>query len=153
MLGNRPLCVAGRLPNLGESQNLMPPETLEFVEMLLDLARPAPGSSVFHEVEDELLHGECRLTFIEGGPDSGPVRRQSSETEDVAVTRDPPAAIRGISVTDEPQEPHEGEERVASDLPGTKRAVELEARPLLEDRLRSRRHAELNVAVHGSDPD
>ena len=71
----------------------MPPETLEFVEMLLDLARPAPGPSGFHEAEDELFHGDCRLTLIEGGPDSGPVRRQSSEAEDVAVPEDPAAAI------------------------------------------------------------
>src|SRR5262245_27327001 len=118
----------------------MPPETLEFVEMLLDLARLAPGAGVFHEVEDELLHGECRLTFIEGGPDSGPVRRQSSEAEDVAVPGDPAATIRGIDVTDEPQEPHQREERVASDPPGTKRTVKLEAGTLPEDSLRSRRH-------------
>src|SRR5215831_5471070 len=131
----------------------MPPETLEFVEMLLDLARPAPGPSVFHEVEDELLHGECRLTLIEGGPDSGPVRRQSSKAEDVAVPRDPTTTIRGIDVTDEPQEPHQREERVACDPPGTKRAVKLEARILLEHGLRSRRHAELNVAVCRSDSD
>src|SRR5689334_291021 len=103
MLGNRPLFVAGCLPNLGEGQNLIPPETLEFVEMLLDLARSAPGPSAFHKLENELLHGECRLTFIEGGPDSGPVRWQSSKTEEVAVPRDPPAAIRGISVSDKPQ--------------------------------------------------
>src|SRR5579862_5120587 len=120
MLGDRPLRVAGRLPDLGESQNLMPPETLEFVEMLLNLARPAPSPSVFHEVEDELFHGECRLTFIEGGPDSGPVRRQSPEAEDVAVPGSLAAAIRGIAVTDEPQEPHQCEERAASDQPGTK---------------------------------
>src|SRR5262245_55643105 len=130
----------------------MPPETLEFVEILLDLAPPAPGPSAFHEVEDELLHGESRLTPIEGGPESGPVRRQSSETEDVAVPGHSAAAIRGISMTDEPQEPHQREERVASDLPGTKRAVKLEAGPILEDGLRCRRHAELNVAVGGSDP-
>src|SRR5262245_18246262 len=130
----------------------MPPETLEFVEMFLDFARPAPGPSVFHEVEDEFFHGECRLTLIEGGPDSGPVRRQSSKAEDVAVPGDPAAAIRGIDVTDEPQEPHQPEERVASDAPRTKRAVKLEAGPLLEDGLRSRRHAELNVAIRGSDP-
>ena len=102
VLGNRPLRVAGRLPNLGESQNLMPPKTLEFVEILLDLARPAPGASNFHEIEDELFHGECRLTLIEGGPDSGTVRRQSSKAEDVAVPRDPAAAIGGIDVTNEP---------------------------------------------------
>src|SRR5207249_5279 len=134
----------------------MPPETLEFVEMLLDLARPAPGPSVFHEVEDELFHGDCRLTLIKGGPDCGPVRGQSSEAEaeDVGVPgNDRAAAIRRIDVTDEPQEPHQCEERVASDPPGTKRAVKLEAGPLLEDGLRSRRHAELNVAVRGSDPD
>src|SRR5437899_9274831 len=98
----------------------MPPEALEFVEMFLDLARPAARPSVFHEVEDELFHGEYRLTLIEGGPDSGPVRRQSSEAEDVAVPGDPAAAIRGIDVADGPQEPHQREERVASDPPGTK---------------------------------
>src|SRR5204863_7413517 len=65
----------------------------------------------------------------------------------------PPAAIRGIDVTDELQEPHQREERVASDPPGTKRAVKLEAGKLLEDGLRSRGHAEFNVAVCGSDPD
>src|SRR2546425_5135302 len=131
----------------------MPPETLEFVEMLLDLVRPTPCTSFVHEVEDELFHGECRLTLIEGGPDSGPARRKSSEAEDVTVPADPAAAIRGIDVTDEPQEPHQREKRVASDPPRTKRAVKLEAGPLLEDGLRSRRHAELNVAVRGSDPD
>src|SRR2546426_6684101 len=130
----------------------MPPETLEFVEMFLDLARPAPGPGFFHEGEDELFHGECRLTFVEGCPDSGPVRRQSSEAEDVAVLGDPAAAIRGIDVTDEPQEPHEREERVASDPPGTKRAVKLEAGTLFEDGLRTGGHAELNVAVRGSYP-
>ncbi len=131
----------------------MPPETLEFVEMLLDLARPAPGPGFFHEGEDELFHGECRLTLVEGCPDSGPVRRQSSEAEDVAVLGDPAAAIRGIDVTDEPQEPHQREERVASDPPGTKRAVKLEAGTLFEDDLRSRGHAELKVAVRVSDAD
>src|SRR5262245_60789875 len=107
MLENRPSRVAGRLPNLGESQNLMPPETLEFVEMLLHLAPPAPGPSVIHEVEDEFFHRERRLTLIEGGPDSGPVRRQPSEAEDVAVPGDPVAATHGIHVTDELQEPHQ----------------------------------------------
>src|SRR2546427_5223509 len=131
MLGNRPLRAAGRLPSLGESQNFMPQETLEFVEILLDFARPTPGSSIFYEVEDELFHGECRLTLIEGGPDSGPVRRQSSEAEDVAMPGDPAAAFRGIDVTHEPQEPHQREERVASDPPGAKRAVKLEAGTLL----------------------
>ena len=131
----------------------MPPEALEFVEMLLDLARPAPGPRVFHELEDEFFHGERGLPLIEGGPDSGPVRRQSSEAEDVAVPGDPVAAIRGIDVTDEPQQPHQREERVASDPPGAKRAVKLEAGTLLEDGLRSGRHAELDVAVRGSDPD
>src|SRR5437899_13041546 len=121
----------------------MPPETLEFVEMLLDLARPAPGPSFFHEVEDELFHGECRLPLIEGCPDSGPVRRQSSEAEEVAVPGDPAAASRGIDVTDEPQEPHQREKRVARDPPGTKRAVKLEAGALLEHGVRSCGHAEL----------
>src|SRR5262245_3834638 len=131
----------------------MPPETLEFVEMLLDLTRLAPGARAFHEVEDELLHGVCRLTLIEGGPDSGPARRQSSEAEDVGVFGNPAATLRWIDVTDESQEPHQREERVASDPPGTKRAVKLEAGTLLEDGLRSRRQAELNIAVRGSDPD
>src|SRR5438093_3911303 len=111
----------------------MPPETLEFVEMLLDFAGSAPGSTAFHEVEDELFQGECRLPLIEGGPDCGPVRRQSSETEHVAIPGHPPAAIRGVEVTDEPQEPHQREERVASNPPGTKRAVKVEAGILLED--------------------
>src|SRR4029453_8843344 len=66
---------------------------------------------------------------------------------------DPAAATRRGDMTDEPQEPHQREERVASEPPGTKRAVKLEAGILLEDGLRSRRHAELNVAVRGPDPD
>ena len=131
----------------------MPPEALEFVEMLLDLARPAPGPRVFHEVEYEFFHGERRLPLKEGGPDSSPLRRQSSEAEDVAVPGDPAAPIRGIDVTDEPQQPHQSEERVASDPPGAKRAVKLKAGTLLEDGLRSGCHAELDVAVRGSDPD
>ena len=131
----------------------MPPEALEFVEMLLDLAGPAPGPRVFHEVEDEFFHGERGLPLIEGGPVSSPLRRQSSEAEDVAVPEDPTAAIRGIDVTDEPQEPHQREERIPSDPPGTKRPVKLESGILVKDSLRSRRHAELNVAVRGSDPD
>src|SRR5439155_7404133 len=100
-----------------------------------------------------LFHGDYRLPLIEGGPDSGPVRRQSSKAEDVAVPGDAAAAIRGIDVTDEPQEPHQCEERVASDPPGAERAVKLEAGTLLEEGFRSRRHAELDVAVRGSDPD
>src|SRR5262245_31973738 len=120
----------------------MPPEALELVEMVLDLARPVPGASVFDKVEDELFHGECRFSLIEQFPESSPFRRKSSEAEHVAVPGDPPAATRGIDVTDEPQQPHERKEGVASDLPGTKRAVKLEAGPLLEDGLRSRRHAE-----------
>ena len=36
----------------------MPPEALEFVEMLLDLTRPPASPAVFHEVEDQLFHGE-----------------------------------------------------------------------------------------------
>ncbi len=43
--------------------------------------------------------------------------------------------------------------RRQSDPPGTKRAVKLEAGALLENGLRSGGHAELNVAVRGSDPD
>src|SRR5207244_7822707 len=82
ILRNRPLRIAGRLANLGESQNLMSPEALDFIEMLLNLARPPSGSSLFHEVDDELFHGECRLTLIERGPDCRPVRRQSSEAEE-----------------------------------------------------------------------
>ena len=97
MLGNRPLRVAGRLPDPGESQNLMPPETLEFLKMLLDLARPVPGAGVFHELEDEFFHGHCRLTLIERGPSSGPVRRQFSEAEEVTVPGDPAAVIRGLA--------------------------------------------------------
>src|SRR5437870_2791051 len=129
----------------------MPPETLEFVEMLLDLIRPAPGASVFYKLEDELFHGEWRFTLIEGGPDAGPVRRQSSEAEVIAVPGHPAATIRGIGVTNEPQESHQREERVASDPPGTKRAVKLEAGTLFEDDLRSRGHAELKVSVRVSD--
>jgi hypothetical protein len=53
MLGNGPLAAASCLANVGESQDFTPPEALEFVEMLLDLARPAPGSRFFHEVQDE----------------------------------------------------------------------------------------------------
>ena len=132
MLGNGPLAAASCLANVGESQDFTPPEALEFVEMLLDLARPAPGACVFHKVENELFHCECRLTLIERGPDSGPMRRQPSEAEHVAVPGHPAATIRGIDVTDEPQEPHQREESVASDAPGTKRAVKFEARTLLE---------------------
>jgi len=121
--------------------------------MLLDLARPAPGPSVFHEAEDELFHGECGFPFIEGGPNSSPVQRQSSEAEDVAVPRGSVAPIRGIDMTDEPQEPHQREESVSSNLPGAKRPMKLEAGILLEYDLRSGRHAELEVAVRGSDPD
>src|SRR5262249_53922009 len=145
--------VAGRLPNFGESQNLMPPETFEFVEMLLHLTRLAPSRTALDEPEDELFHGECRLTFIKGCPNSGPVRRQSSEAEHVAVPEGQLAATRRIYVTDEPQEPHPREERIASDPPGTKRTVKLEAGPLHKDGVRSRRHAELNVPVRGSAPD
>src|SRR5438067_8288071 len=105
----------------------MPPEALEFVEMLLDLARPAPGPCIFHEVEDQLFHGERGLPLIEGGPNAGPLRRQSSETEDVAVSGDPVAPIRGIDVSDQPQQPHQREERVASNPPGAKRAMKLKA--------------------------
>src|SRR5207249_7846943 len=108
---------------------------------------------VFYKLEDELFHGECRLTLIEGGPDAGPVRRQSSEAEVVAVPGHAAATIRGIDVTDEPQESYQREERVASDPPGTKRAVKLKTGALLEDGLRNRRHTELDVAVRGSDPD
>lgn len=130
----------------------MPPETLEFVEVLLDLTRPVPRPSVFHQFEDEFFHGERRLTPIKGAPHSGPVQRQSSEAEDVAVSGDA-AAIRRIDVTDKPQKPHQREERVASDPPGAEGAVELEARIVLEEGLRSRRHAEIDVAVRGSDSD
>src|SRR5439155_10888817 len=131
----------------------MLPEMLEFVEMLLDFARPEPRPSVFHQVEDELFHGECRLTLIEGGPDSGPVRRQSSKAEDVAVFGDAAAAIRGIDVTDELQEPHQREERVAGNPPGAEGAVKLETGTLREDGLGSGRHAEFDVAIRGSDSD
>src|SRR6185295_3972488 len=127
ILGNRPLTVARRLPNPGESQNFMPPETFEFVEMLLDLARPAPRSRVFHKVENELFHRARRLPLIEGGPDSSPLRRQSSEAEDIAVPGDPDAQIRRIHVTDKFQQPHQCEERVAGDPPGAKSAVKLKA--------------------------
>src|SRR3989442_7639052 len=122
----------------------MPPETLEFVEMLLDLARPAPGPGGFHEDEDELFHGDCRFTLIEGGPDSGPVRRQSSEAEDVGVPGHPAAAVRGIYVAGKPEEPHQREESVASYAPRTKRAVKLATAQLGEDWLPERRHAELH---------
>src|SRR5437879_2865295 len=115
----------------------MRPEAVEFVEMLLDLARPTPRTRVLHELEDELFHGEGGLPFIEGGPDSGPLRRQSSETEDVAVRGDPVVAIRGIDVTDKLQQPHQREERVAGDPPGAKRAVKLKAGTFLEEGLGS----------------
>src|SRR5207247_10735017 len=118
-----------------------------------DLSGPAPCSSIFHELEDEIFHGECRLTLIEGGPDCGPVRRQSSEAEHVAEPGYPAAATRGIDVTDEPQQPHQREEGVASDPPGTKRAVKVEAGILLEDSLRARGHAELDVPHRKSDTD
>src|SRR5262245_39765323 len=131
----------------------MPPKTREFVEMLLYLAWPAPGCRAFHELEDELFHGECGLPLIEGGPDSSPVRWQSPEAEDVAVPGDSAAAIRGIEMTDEPQEPHQSEESVAGDPPGTKRPVKLEAGILFEDGIGSGRQTELDVAVIGSDPD
>src|SRR5215510_3171715 len=101
----------------------MSPEAFEFVEVLLNRARPTPGASFFHKIQDELFHGKGRLPFIEGGPDSGPVRRQSSEAEEVAVPWDPAPAIRWIDVTDELQKPHQGEERVASDPSGTKGAM------------------------------
>src|ERR1051326_5270791 len=130
----------------------MPPEEVEFVEIFLDLARPAPGPG-FHKAEDELFHSERGFPFVEGGPDFSPFRRQSSEATDVAVFWDPLAAIRRIDVADEPQEPHQREERVASDPPGTKRAVKLEAGILVKDGFRSRRHAKLNVAVGRSDSD
>src|SRR5215510_8768358 len=131
----------------------MPPEALEFVEMLLDLACPAAGPSVFHEPEDELFDDECGFPLIKGGPNNGPVRRQSSEAPDVAVPRGSVAAIRGIDMTDEPQEPHQREEGVSRDLPGAKRPMKLEAGILFEDGLREGRHAELEVAVRGSNPD
>jgi len=53
----------------------MPPEALEFVKILLDLAGPSPRTSAFHQADDELFDGERRFTLIEGGPGSGPVRR------------------------------------------------------------------------------
>src|SRR6187431_3365699 len=131
----------------------MLPEALEFVEMLLDLARFPPCPGVFHELEDELFHGECGLPLVERGPGSGPVRRQFSEAEDVAVSEHPVAAIRGIDMTDVPQEPHQRKERIASDPPGAKRTVKFETGTLPEDGLRSCRHAELDVAVRRSNPD
>src|ERR1051325_2828103 len=131
----------------------MPPETFELVQVLLNLAWPAPRSRLFHQVEDELFQGERRLTLIEGGPDSRPMRRQSSEAEYVAVLENPAAAIHRIGVAHEFQQPHQSEKRVAGDPSGTKRTVELKSRPFIEHGLRSRRHAELNVAVRGADPD
>ena len=80
----------------------MPPEALEFVEMVLDFARHMPSPSVFREVEDEFFHGKYGLPPVEGGPDPRPVRRQPSEAEDVAVPGDPATAIRAVDVTDEP---------------------------------------------------
>src|ERR1041385_6213046 len=153
ILGNRPRTAACRLPNLGERQNLMPPEAVEFVEMFLDSARPVPGSGVFHEVEDELFTGESGFPLVKGGPGISPVQRQPSEAKHIAVFGDPAAAIRGIDVTDKPQEAHQREERVSGDPPGAKRAVKLEAGTLLEEGLRSGRHAKLEVAVRRSDPD
>jgi len=56
-------------------------------------------------------------------------------------------------MTDVPQEPHQRKERIASDPPGAKRTVKFETGTLPEDGLRSCRHAELDVAVRGSNPD
>ena len=131
----------------------MPPEPLQFVEMLLDLARPAPRSSVFHEIEDKLFHREWGFPLIKGRPGSRPVHRQSSEAVDVAVSGDPVAATRRIDMTDEPQQPHQREECISRDPPRAKRPMKLESGKLFEDGLRSGRHAELEVAVCGSDPD
>src|SRR5436190_1473437 len=52
LLRNRPLPTTCRLPGPGEGQNLMPPETFEFIEILLDIARPAPSPRFLHEVKD-----------------------------------------------------------------------------------------------------
>ena len=106
ILGNRPITATRRFPNLRESLNLMPPKTLEVVEMLLDLAWHTPGPRSVYKIEDEFFHGECGLPFIEGGPDFSPIRWQSSKAEDVAVPGDSAAALRRIDMTDELQEPH-----------------------------------------------
>src|SRR5262245_20725374 len=121
----------------------MSPEALELVEMLLDLARPAARPGFFHEVEDEFFHCEWRLSFIEGGPDAGPVRRQSSEADDVAVLWYRLAAIRRIDMPDETQKPHQPEERVTGHPPGAKRPMKLEAGVCLEDGVRNGGQAEL----------
>jgi hypothetical protein len=131
----------------------MPPEALEFVEILLHLVRTAPGSRFLHKVEDKFFKRECGLSFIEGGPGFRPVRRQSSEAEEVTMPGDPVAAARGIDVTDEPQQSHECEEGVARDPSGTKRSMKIKTGMDLKDSLRSGRQTELDVAVRGSDPD
>src|SRR5262249_40151225 len=131
----------------------MPPKTLEVVEIVLDLSSPAPGRRFVEEVEDEFFHGEYGLAFIEGGPNFRPVRWQPSEAEEVAVLGESAPPIRRIDVANKPQQPHQSEERIAGDPSGTKRPVKLEAGIRFEDRVGSRRQAELDVAVIGPNPD
>ena len=129
----------------------MPPEAFEFVEILLHLVTSAPGAGALHEAEDEFFHRECGFSFVERGPDFTPVQGQSSEAEYVAVPGNPVAVSGRIDVPDKLEKPHQREERVSSDAPGAKRAVKLKTGTLLEDTIRSGRHAELDVAVRGSD--
>src|SRR5436189_6311886 len=107
----------------------MPPEAFEFVKMFLNFARPVAGSGILHQFDDEFFDGACGLPLIKGRPLFSPLRRQSSETEDVAIPKNPVATFleaspcrarasrRRICVTDELQQPHQREERVARDSP------------------------------------
>jgi hypothetical protein len=129
----------------------MSPEALEFVEMFLDFALSAPGSRIIDELKNELLHRDCRFSLIEGSPGFGPVCWQSSEAPDVTVPEGPGAAIRGIDVTDKPQKPHQCEEGIPGDPPGTKRPMKVEAGMLFENGFGSCCHTEFKVAVSGPD--
>jgi hypothetical protein len=54
-------------------------------------------------------------------------------------------------VANESQELHEREESIASDPPGTEGSMKIEAGILLDDSVRSRRQAEIDIAVCGAD--
>src|SRR5215510_9433859 len=56
-------------------------------------------------------------------------------------------------MTDELQKPHQGEKRVPCDPPRAKRAMKLETGISLNNGVGSGRHAKLDVAVGGPDPD
>src|SRR5262249_40131942 len=88
MLGNRPLTTVRCLPSTGECQCLNAPESPEFVQMLLNLTLLAPCSCILHEVENQFFQSQCRLAFKKGRPEAGPIRRDSSEAEHVAVSGD-----------------------------------------------------------------